>query len=82
MSIFYETPPLSAKEILWLIAVSDLVLKLFTILIKMTVASLPGRILPYATRGKHFLFLEASSQLYRAVKIIFLLFCGSNSNQS
>lgn len=59
--------PLSVWDLLWIVGVTDFVLKLITIILKISIAALPGIVLPYQKRGKCYLFLEASSQLYRSL---------------
>ncbi|XP_067015785.2 RING finger and transmembrane domain-containing protein 2 [Anabrus simplex] len=59
--------PLSVWDLLWIVGVTDFVLKLVTIILKVSVAALPAVVLPYQRRGKCYLFLEATSQLYRSL---------------
>lgn len=59
--------PLSVWDLLWIVGVTDFVLKLVTIILKVSVAALPVVLLPYQRRGKCYLFLEATSQLYRSL---------------
>ena len=44
---------------------NDFVLKFLAVLAKVSVTLLPASILPYQKRGKHYLFLEVTSQLHR-----------------
>ncbi|VVC35349.1 Zinc finger, RING-type,Zinc finger, RING/FYVE/PHD-type,Zinc finger, RING-type, conserved site [Cinara cedri] len=53
------------SNLLWSIAVDDYILKLITIIFKIIVIMLPIQILPIMKRGKVYLFIEATSQLYR-----------------
>lgn len=64
-------PPYSAPidfwEVLWIVSVTDFVLRLMTILVKLFIIALPAKIIPYQRKGKHYLFTERSSQLYRTL---------------
>ncbi|XP_050522064.1 RING finger and transmembrane domain-containing protein 2-like isoform X2 [Daktulosphaira vitifoliae] len=57
--------PLTISNLLWSIAVDDYILKLITIIFKIIVIMLPIKFLPIIKRGKVYLFIEATSQLYR-----------------
>lgn len=59
--------PLSVWDLLWIVGVTDFVLKLVTIILKVSITALPAVVLPYQRRGKSYLFLEATSQLYRSL---------------
>lgn len=59
--------PISIWEVLWIVTVTDYVLKLLTILLKAIIVALPARVLTFQKKGKHYLFLETCSQLYRTV---------------
>lgn len=59
--------PIGALEVLWIVVVSDFVLKLVTVLVKALVIALPGCLIAFPRRGKYYLFIEASSQVYRTV---------------
>ncbi|CAI6374649.1 unnamed protein product [Macrosiphum euphorbiae] len=63
------TPPstqsLTIINLLWSIAVDDYILKLITIILKIIVMLMPIKVLPIIKRGKVYLFIEATSQLYR-----------------
>ncbi|PNF24345.1 hypothetical protein B7P43_G11915 [Cryptotermes secundus] len=61
------TQPLSVWDLLWIVGVTDFVLKLVTIILKVSIAALPVFLLPYQKRGKCYLFLETTSQLYRSL---------------
>ncbi|PNF42444.1 hypothetical protein B7P43_G09361 [Cryptotermes secundus] len=61
------TQPLSVWDVLWIVGVTDFVLKLVTIILKVSIAALPVFLLPYQKRGKCYLFLETTSQLYRSL---------------
>ncbi|XP_053671730.1 RING finger and transmembrane domain-containing protein 2 [Anopheles nili] len=58
--------PESLKSLLFVVCITDLILKLFTIAIKIMVTLLPPRVLDYKCRGKVYLMIESLSQLYRA----------------
>ncbi|CAB3370475.1 Hypothetical predicted protein [Cloeon dipterum] len=64
---FLPTLQNSFPNLLWVVLVTDSVLKLITVECKAIVAVLPATTLPYAKRGKVFLAIEATSQLYRAI---------------
>uniref|UniRef100_T1INQ7 RING-type domain-containing protein n=1 Tax=Strigamia maritima TaxID=126957 RepID=T1INQ7_STRMM len=53
-------------DLLWIVAISDFVVKLVTILCKAIVILLPAQIIPFQKKGKYFLFIEQTSQLYRS----------------
>ncbi|GIY84792.1 RING finger and transmembrane domain-containing protein 2 [Caerostris darwini] len=64
-------PPYSAPidfwDVLWIVSVTDFVLRLITVLAKIFVVSLPAKVIAYQKKGKYYLFIERSSQLYRTV---------------
>ncbi|KAJ8920371.1 hypothetical protein NQ315_005236 [Exocentrus adspersus] len=64
------THPLSVWNLLWIVIITDFVLKLFTVSIKILVTMLPGAVLEFKKRGKVYLFIEAVSQLYRSIAAI------------
>jgi len=53
-------------ELLWIVGVTDFVLKLITILCKAIVIVLPAQIIQFQKKGKYYLFIEQTSQLYRS----------------
>ncbi|CAH0388332.1 unnamed protein product [Bemisia tabaci] len=59
--------PVNFGDLLWLVAITDFNLKLITIMIKIFVILLPVRLLPTLKRGKYYLLIEVSSQLYRGL---------------
>ncbi|XP_059486661.1 RING finger and transmembrane domain-containing protein 2-like [Neocloeon triangulifer] len=59
--------PTSFPDLLWVVLVTDSVLKLITVECKAVLAILPATTIAFAKRGKVFLSIEATSQLYRAV---------------
>ncbi|KAL0267302.1 UNVERIFIED_CONTAM: hypothetical protein PYX00_009614 [Menopon gallinae] len=59
--------PLSLWDLLWIVGITDFVLKFITIQIKVGMACFPASLLPYSARGKWYLFLECISQLYRGL---------------
>ncbi|XP_046979947.1 RING finger and transmembrane domain-containing protein 2 [Schistocerca americana] len=59
--------PLSMWDLLWIVGITDFVLKLATIIFKVLIAALPAFAVPYQRRGKYYLFVEATSQLYRCL---------------
>ncbi|XP_053982529.1 RING finger and transmembrane domain-containing protein 2 isoform X1 [Hylaeus volcanicus] len=59
------TQPLTVWELLWSVLITDFILKLITIICKIFVTCLPAKILALRKRGKYYLMIEATSQLYR-----------------
>lgn len=67
LSAFF-IPPSSVTtfyDLVWIVGVNDFVLKFLAVLAKVAITLLPASILPYQKRGKHYLFLEVTSQLHR-----------------
>ncbi|XP_072949933.1 E3 ubiquitin-protein ligase RNFT2-like [Epargyreus clarus] len=64
------TEPIDVWELIWLVVLTDLVVKIITVDIKILVTMLPAFILPFQKRGKVYLFTEAVSQLYRTLLTI------------
>lgn len=64
-------PPYSAPvtiwEVLWIVSVTDFVLRLITILLKLIFVALPVKLIAYQKKGKYYLFIERTSQLYRTI---------------
>lgn len=60
------TKPLTVWDLLWFVAVNDFMLKLITISIKIFITLMPGALLQFKKRGKIYLAIEATSQLYRS----------------
>uniref|UniRef100_A0A182Q3L3 RING-type domain-containing protein n=1 Tax=Anopheles farauti TaxID=69004 RepID=A0A182Q3L3_9DIPT len=58
--------PESLKSLLFAVCITDLILKLITIVIKIIVTLMPPRVVDYKSRGKVYLMIESLSQLYRA----------------
>uniref|UniRef100_A0AAG5CNY8 RING-type domain-containing protein n=1 Tax=Anopheles atroparvus TaxID=41427 RepID=A0AAG5CNY8_ANOAO len=58
--------PESLKSLLFSVCITDLILKLITIIIKIIVTLMPPRVVDYKSRGKVYLMIESLSQLYRA----------------
>ncbi|KAK4881102.1 hypothetical protein RN001_004421 [Aquatica leii] len=56
--------------LLWTACVTDFILKLITIIFKIFLTMLPPWIIPFQRRGKVYLFIEATSQLYRSLATI------------
>jgi len=67
LSAFFIPPAAVATfyDLVWIVGVNDFVLKFLAVLAKVSVTLLPASILPYQKRGKHYLFLEVTSQLHR-----------------
>jgi len=49
----------------WVTGVIDFIAKFITIIVKIFVLICPARVSPYQKRGKYYLFVERTSQLYR-----------------
>ncbi|XP_029348042.1 RING finger and transmembrane domain-containing protein 2-like [Acyrthosiphon pisum] len=60
-----STQSLTVINLLWSIAADDYILKLTTIVFKIIVIMMPIKVLPIVKRGKVYLFIEVTSQLYR-----------------
>lgn len=58
--------PQSLKTLLFSVCMSDLVLKLITIIAKIIITLMPPSVIEYKSRGKIYLMTESLSQLYRA----------------
>ncbi|XP_065282172.1 E3 ubiquitin-protein ligase RNFT2 [Dermacentor albipictus] len=61
------TQPIGGLEVLWIVVVTDFVLKLITILVKAVILALPACLTAFPRRGRYYLFVECCSQLYRSV---------------
>ncbi|KAG1657878.1 RING finger and transmembrane domain-containing protein 2 [Nymphon striatum] len=59
--------PLDFGELLWIVIVTDFILKYITMLLKIFVLVIPQQLIPYQKKGKYYLFLERTSQLYRLI---------------
>ncbi|XP_055903827.1 RING finger and transmembrane domain-containing protein 2 [Eupeodes corollae] len=59
--------PKSLGQLLYAVAVNDLILKVATIKIKILVTALPTDIIKHKSRGRLFALIEAISQLYRSL---------------
>ncbi|XP_055847595.1 RING finger and transmembrane domain-containing protein 2 [Episyrphus balteatus] len=59
--------PKSLGQLLYAVAVNDLILKLITIKIKILVTALPTDVIKHKSRGRLFALIEAISQLYRSL---------------
>ncbi|RVE52002.1 hypothetical protein evm_003280 [Chilo suppressalis] len=64
------TDPIDVWELLWLVVLTDLIVKIITVDIKIVVTMMPAFLLPFQKRGKVYLFTEAVSQLYRSLLTI------------
>ncbi|XP_058456084.1 RING finger and transmembrane domain-containing protein 2 [Malaya genurostris] len=58
--------PQNLKSLLFSVCMSDLVLKLLTIIAKILITVMPPSVIEYKSRGKIYLMTESLSQLYRA----------------
>ncbi|CAK1579624.1 unnamed protein product [Parnassius mnemosyne] len=61
------TEPIDVWELLWLVVLTDLIVKIITVDIKLLVTMMPACLLPFQKRGKVYLFTESVSQLYRSL---------------
>ncbi|XP_015593160.1 RING finger and transmembrane domain-containing protein 2 [Cephus cinctus] len=59
--------PHTVWELLWTVAIRDIMLKLITIVFKVILNCLPAGVLGFQKRGKYYLMIEATSQLYRSL---------------
>uniref|UniRef100_A0A1B6JYG0 RING-type domain-containing protein n=1 Tax=Homalodisca liturata TaxID=320908 RepID=A0A1B6JYG0_9HEMI len=59
--------PLTVSDLLWLVAVTDFILKLITIIIKILLTLIPHSWFETKRRGKWYLAIETTSQLYRSL---------------
>lgn len=57
--------PISIWDVLWIISVTDFVLRIITVGIKLFILAIPGQLVAFQKKGKHYLFVERTSQLYR-----------------
>ncbi|CAH2040782.1 unnamed protein product, partial [Iphiclides podalirius] len=64
------TDPIDVWELLWLVVLTDLIVKIITVDVKILVTMMPACLLPFQKRGKVYLFTEAVSQLYRSLLTI------------
>ncbi|KAG8234368.1 hypothetical protein J437_LFUL014987 [Ladona fulva] len=61
------TQPLTICDLFWLVCVTDLVLKMITVIMKGFLVSMPPTLISYQKRGKWFHFIEITSQTYRSL---------------
>ncbi|XP_065169874.1 RING finger and transmembrane domain-containing protein 2 [Atheta coriaria] len=59
--------PMNEWDLLWYVGITDFVLKLITIAVKIVFTLLPGFIVAFQKRGKIYLFMESFSQFYRSL---------------
>lgn len=59
--------PLTIWELLCTVLITDFVLKLITIIFKVFLTCLPSKLLPLRKRGKCFVMVEVTSQVYRCI---------------
>ncbi|XP_061705204.1 E3 ubiquitin-protein ligase RNFT2 [Cydia pomonella] len=62
--------PIDVWELLWLVVLTDLIVKIITVDVKILLTMLPACLLPFQKRGKVYLFIESVSQLYRCLLTI------------
>ncbi|XP_004923590.1 E3 ubiquitin-protein ligase RNFT2 [Bombyx mori] len=63
--MFPQYTELGVWELIWLVVLTDLIVKIITVDVKIVVTMMPACLLPFQKRGKVYLFTEAVSQLYR-----------------
>ncbi|XP_075881942.1 E3 ubiquitin-protein ligase RNFT2 isoform X2 [Nelusetta ayraudi] len=69
-SLMFAKPNLSRVDffdLIWVVGITDFVLKYFTISLKCFVLFLPKILLAFKSRGKYYLLIEELSQLFRAL---------------
>jgi len=59
--------PFSFTELLWIVCLTDYMAKILGIIVKTVVIALPERILQFPNRGKYYVMIEATFQLYRSL---------------
>lgn len=62
-----STEPFTLRNLLFSVGITDLILKLITVGIKIIITLLPPSIVEYKGRGRIFLVTESVSQLYRSM---------------
>lgn len=62
-----ESKELALKDLLFSVCITDLILKLVTVAIKILFTMLPRKAVEFKNRGRVYLLIEAFSQLYRAL---------------
>ncbi|GJQ72712.1 hypothetical protein Trydic_g1369 [Trypoxylus dichotomus] len=62
-----QNKPLTVWDLLWTVGITDFILKLITVMLKILLTLLPDKIIAFQKRGKIYLFMEALSQLYRSL---------------
>lgn len=62
--------PISLTSLMWTIVVMDYILKLGIVLIKAIITAGSPRLFQLSSRGKYFVFIEISSQIYRAIATV------------
>ncbi|XP_011498333.1 PREDICTED: RING finger and transmembrane domain-containing protein 1-like [Ceratosolen solmsi marchali] len=84
---FAYTPPVTILQLLWTVAVTDYVLKLITVSVKVLLTTLPVKIVAFQKRGKYYLMLEAVSQLFCCgaplkpwLQYLYLIYDGPDKN--
>ncbi|XP_056144394.1 RING finger and transmembrane domain-containing protein 2 isoform X2 [Lampris incognitus] len=69
-SLIFAKPNINSFEffdLIWVVGITDFVLKYFTICLKCLVLFLPKILLAFKSRGKFYLLIEELSQLFRAL---------------
>ncbi|XP_048007156.1 RING finger and transmembrane domain-containing protein 2 [Leguminivora glycinivorella] len=62
--------PIDVWELIWLVVLTDLIVKIITVDVKILITMMPACLLPFQKRGKVYLFVESVSQLYRCLLTI------------
>jgi len=85
-SLFLFPPSVSASislpSLLWTVVIMDYILKLGIVLIKAIITAGSPRVIQLSSRGKYFVFIEISSQIYRAIATVPLWIQYLLNNQS
>uniref|UniRef100_A0A1B6C2A5 RING-type domain-containing protein n=1 Tax=Clastoptera arizonana TaxID=38151 RepID=A0A1B6C2A5_9HEMI len=64
---YSDNYPKTVTDLLWIVAVSDFILKLITIFVKICLTLIPHKVFEAKYRGKWYLAVETTSQLYRCL---------------
>lgn len=73
-----EAHDMDLWTLLWMVVITDFVIKFSTVILKSVIAVIPKYVLPYKRKGKYYLLIEKISQFYRCLVpvkpwIIFML---------
>ncbi|XP_017783586.1 PREDICTED: RING finger and transmembrane domain-containing protein 2 [Nicrophorus vespilloides] len=62
--------PLKVWDLLWFVGITDFILKLITVAVKVILTLMPEVVVAFQKRGKVYLLIEAISQMYRSLATI------------